>query len=325
MLMTLFIFIKLSCSLTNKKKGCGPMSYKCRKESKELQALKFLNNRLDLSAKDKQHYLNLKKGFEGERMFDRQTETLQCECLILNDLLLKVSNTVFQIDSLIICSETIYLYEVKNYDGDYLYELDRFYTRNKTEIMNPLHQLKRSESLLRQLLDKLGYKIPIYSSVVFINPEFTLYQAPLTIPVIFPTQISRHFEQLNKIPSNINTKHTMLADKLVSLHLEDAPYNQLPSYNYERMRKGLSCEKCNSLTTFVEGMKCFCKECGAEELVTASVMRNVRELQLLFPYQRITTNIVYDWCKVITSKRRISRILEKNLKVRNVRRWSFYE
>ncbi|MBY0096902.1 nuclease-related domain-containing protein [Mesobacillus maritimus] len=301
------------------------MSYKCRTESKELQALKLLNTRMDLSAKDKQHYLNLKKGFEGERRFDRQTETLQCECLILNDLLLKVSNTVFQIDSLLICSETIYLYEVKNYDGDYVYELDRFYTRNKTEIINPLHQLKRSESLLRQLLDKLGYNIPINSSVVFINPEFTLYQAPITIPFIFPTQINRHIEKLNMISSKINAKHKMLADKLVSLHLEDAPYYQLPSYNYERMRKGISCVKCSSLTTFVEGMKCFCKECGEEELVSDSVMRSVRELHLLFSNQKISTNKVYDWCKVITSKKRISRILEKNLKVRNVRRWSYYE
>jgi hypothetical protein len=301
------------------------MSYKCRTESKELQALKFLNTRMNLSAKDKQYYFNLKKGFEGEGMFDLQTETLQCECLILNDLLFKVNNTVFQIDSLIICSETIYLYEVKNYEGDYLYELDRFYTRNKTEITNPLHQLRRSESLLRQLLDRLGYKIPINSSVVFINPEFTLYQAPITIPIIFPTQLNRHFEKLNKIPSKINAKHRMLADKLVSLHLEDSSYNQLPSYNYQKMQKGLSCVKCDSFTIFVEGMKCFCKECGEEELVTASILRSVRELQLLFPNQKITTNIVYDWCKVITSKKRISRILEKNLKLINVRRWSYYE
>lgn len=85
------------------------MRYKSRKESKELQALKFLNNRMDLSAKDKQHYLNLKKGFEGEVMFDLLTETFECECLILNDLLLKVNNTLFQIDTLIISSETLYL------------------------------------------------------------------------------------------------------------------------------------------------------------------------------------------------------------------------
>jgi hypothetical protein len=258
-------------------------------------------------------------------MFDLLTETLKCECLILNDLLLKVNNTLFQIDSLIICSETIYLFEVKNYDGDYLYESDKFYTKQKTEIINPLHQLGRSESLLRQLLDKLGYKIPINSSVVFISPEFTLYQAPINKPIIYPTQINRYLQTLNDIPSKINAKHRMLAEKLISLHLIDSPYNQLPPYKYQQLRKGCSCVKCDSFSVSVEGTKFICKECGEEEMITASVMRSVSEINLLFPEQKITTNIVHNWCKVITSKKKISRILGKNLKVTNVRRWSFYE
>ncbi|WP_404329687.1 nuclease-related domain-containing protein [Mesobacillus maritimus] len=301
------------------------MPYKSRTETKELQALKYLNTRMNLSVKDKQHYLNLKKGFEGEVMFDLLTETLQCECLILNDLLFKVNNTLFQIDSLIICSETLYLFEVKNYDGDYLYESDKFYTKNNTEIINPLHQLGRNEALLRQLLDKLGCRLPINSSVVFISPEFTLYQAPIDKPIIFPTQINRYLKTLNNTPSKINTKHRMLADKLISLHLVDSPYTQLPTYKYQQLRKGISCVKCDSLSISVEGTKCFCKECGEEELITYSVMRSVREIKLLFPDQKITTNIVHDWCKVITCRKKISRILGKNLKVTNVRRWSSYE
>ena len=83
------------------------MPYKSRTESTELLILRSLNTRITLSDKDKQHYFNLKKGYEGEVMFDSETEKLQCECLILNDLLLKLNNTTFQIDTLII-SETIY-------------------------------------------------------------------------------------------------------------------------------------------------------------------------------------------------------------------------
>jgi hypothetical protein len=301
------------------------MPYKFRTESKELQTLKYLNVRMNLSSKDKQHYLNLKKGFEGKAMFDSMTETLQCESLILNDLLLEVNNSLFRIDSLIICSEVLYLFEVKPYDGDYLYESDKFYTKNNTEIINPLHQLGRCESLLSQLLNKLEYKTPISSSVVFINPEFTLYQAPINKPLIFPTQMNRYLQKLNNTPSKLNTKHRMLAEKLVSFHIEDPPYNQLPPYGYQQLRKGLSCVKCNSLSISVEGRKCICNECGEEELITASVMRSVKEIKLLLPNQKITTNIVHDWCQVIASKKRVARILGKNLKVTNVRRWSSYE
>ncbi len=95
----------------------------------------------------------------------------------------KQNNTTFQIDSLIITSGTIYFFEIKNYESDYYYESDRFYKNPKTEITNPLHQLSRSELLLRQLIQSIGFNIPVSASVVFINPEFTLYQAPLNKPL----------------------------------------------------------------------------------------------------------------------------------------------
>lgn len=212
------------------------MAYKPRTKSIHLQILSYLFNRMNLSTNDKQYYLNLKKGYEGEIMFDSLTENLQCECLILNDLLLKMNNTIFQIDSLVISPEAVFLYEVKNYDGDYYYETDRIYKKSKAEIINPLTQLLRSESLLRQLLHNLRLNLPIDASVVFINPEFTLYQAPLSKPFIFPTQINQYLNKLNRISSKLNEKHRILADKLIELNIEESPYNQLPPYKYNHLQ-----------------------------------------------------------------------------------------
>jgi len=301
------------------------MSYKPRTESTELIILRFLNTRMTLSEKDKHHYFSLKKGYEGEIMFDSLTEKLSCECLILNDLLLKVNNTTFQIDSLIIVSETIYFYEVKNYEGDYFYESERLYKKPKTEYTNPLHQLNRSESLLRQLLQKLGYKFPIEAQVVFINPEFTLYQAPLNKPIIFPTQVNSYLKKLDTAPSRLNGKHKMLADKLISLHIGESPYTTFPAYDYEQLRNGITCAACNSFSISVSGKKCVCGDCGHEELVTSAVLRSVKEYQLLFPGRKITTNDIFDWCRVVESRKRISRILEKNFSIVGVGQWAYYE
>ena len=301
------------------------MPYKSRNESIELPILKTLNSPISLSDKDKQYYFNLKKGNEGEILFDTLTDKLQCECLILNDLLLKVNNTMFQIDALVILSDTIYLFEVKNYEGDYYYESDRLYKKPKSEITNPLNQLSRSESLLRQLLQNLGFNIPIHASVVFINPGFTLYQAPLNKPFIFPTQVNSYIKKLNMITRKLDKKHWLLADKLISLHINDSPFKQIPSYDYNQLRKGITCIKCSSFSISVQGKKCVCKECGYEEEVAVAVMRNVTEFRLLFPDQRITTNVIHDWCKVVESKRRIRKILEKNFKKVGVHQWTFYE
>ena len=301
------------------------MPYKSRTESAELLILKSLNTRMNLSEKNKQHYFNLKKGYKGEVLFDSLTESLHCECFILNDLLLTLNNSTFQIDSLIISSETIYLFEVKNYEGDYYYESDRLYKKPQSEINNPLNQLSRSESLLRQLLQNLGFNMPISASVVFINPEFTLYQTPLNKPFIFPTQINRYLKKLNTIPSKLNRRHRILADKLISLHMNDSPFKLLPSYDFDQLQKGITCAKCTSFSISVEGRKCVCKECGYEEVVATAVMRNVKEFKLLFPTRKMTTNVIHEWCKVVKSKKRIRRILEKNFKIVGVHQWSFNE
>ncbi|MDY0406776.1 nuclease-related domain-containing protein [Virgibacillus sp. 179-BFC.A HS] len=182
------------------------MLYKSRTKPKELRILELLDKRKGLAEKDQYHYLNLKKGYEGELLFDSLIEKLQCECLILNDLLLKINNSTFQIDSLIIIQGKICFYEVKNYSGDYFYQSDKLFKKPKLEVINPLHQISRSESLLRQLLLSTGINLQIDASVVFINPEFTLYQAPQDRPFIFPTQVNRHLESLNAIPSKLTDK-----------------------------------------------------------------------------------------------------------------------
>ncbi len=155
-------------------------------------------------------------------------------------MLLKINKKTVQFDSLLITQEAIYLFEVKNFEGDFYYESDRLYTLSKLEVMNPLHQLSSGESLLRQLLNSLGYRIPIEAFVVFINSEFTLYRSPLKKPFIFSTQFHRFMQKLDAILSKLNKRHKMLADKLLSLHLDESPYNQLPPFHYDQLKKELT-------------------------------------------------------------------------------------
>lgn len=301
------------------------MPLKPRMESDELKIWRILNTRMDLTEKEKKYYLNKEKGYEGEVQFDLLTEKLTGQQLILNDLLLEVNNTKFQIDSTIFAQETINLFEVKNYEGDYLYNNEKFYTISEKEIQNPLDQLKRCESLLRQLLQNLGMKIPIQGWLIFINPEFTLYQAPIDQRIIFPSQLNRFMKNFNSKPSKLNRKQIELAEHLVSLHQIESPYTRLPPYDFDQLRKGNSCRSCTSLLTSVRGTKLICDVCGEEEKVESAVIRSVAEIKLLFPDKKITTNGIYEWCKVIPSTPIIRRILQKNMKSTGIGQWSYYE
>ncbi|WP_010677883.1 nuclease-related domain-containing protein [Bacillus timonensis] len=301
------------------------MIYKHRNKPQELTVFEILNKRIELSSKDKQYYFKLKKGYAGELLFDSLTEKLQCDCLILNDLLLEVNNTTFQIDTLLLIDGKIYIYEVKYFEGDYYYESNKFYKKPKHEVSNPFLQLDRSESLLSQLLRNHGFHHPIDASVVFNNPTFTLYQAPLNLRAILPTQIHNHMRALDETPSKINEKQKRIANLLVSLHITKSPYSKIPIYHYEQFRKGITCKICDSFSLSIEGRKCKCQKCGYQELVETAVLRAVKEFQTLFPDQKITTNVIFDWCKVVQSKERIRYILSKNFTLVGVHQWSYFK
>jgi hypothetical protein len=119
--------------------------------------------------------------------------------------------------------------------------------------------------------------------------------------------------------------HEKLADKLVSLHNEESPHDKLPAYNYPKIRKGITCIVCHSFLIIVVGNKCICGQCNHEEDVESAVLRHVREFKLLFPDRKVTTNEIFEWCGVIESKKRISRILVKHYKMIGVHQWTYYE
>jgi hypothetical protein len=303
------------------------MLLKPRKKSSELLTLEYLNTRMTLSAQDKQHYTNLVKGYEGEEKFDVWTEKLKCNCLILNGLLLEVNNTTFQIDSLIITAHKTYYYEVKNFEGDYVYDKhkDEFFKRPHYKIVNPLHQMEGGETLLNQLLFKNGFNIPIEAAVVFIHEAFTLYQAPIDKPIIYPNQMERYIDKLQSISAKLGKQHYSLADRLISLHITHSRFQYTPSFNYEALRKGITCKECKSFSVFIKKDKCICDECAYEESISDAIIRSVREFQLLFPDKKVTTSIIRDWCQIVRSNRTIAKVLAQNLEVVGKNRWVYYK
>ena len=298
---------------------------KSRTVPHELRVLRSLNARMELSTEETKYYLHQEKGYQGEVIFDQLTEKLENDLFVINDLLLEVNNTTFQIDTLIIAQKTIYPIEIKNHEGDYFYEPGVFRTVSKNEIRNPLDQLKRTSSLLRQLLQTLRVQLPIEGYVTFVNPKFFLYQAPLNEPIIFPTQLDRFLKKLDQTPSKLNATHKKLADQLISLHIKEPRITHLPTYTYGRLKKGMLCSFCHCFMEADGQNKVVCPACGHEEDNVSAVLRSINELKLLFPNKKITTNSVFEWCGIIGSKRQIRRILKENYQLTGFGKWSYYE
>ncbi len=285
---------------------------KIRKEPTELKMLKLLNSRTSLSAKDKNNYHYLEKGFEGEKKFDAMIGKSSEYLLIIPDLLFEYQNTTFQIDSLVIAKEEIYLFEIKNNERDHYFKDDNWYLLSGKEIKNPLLQLKRSESLLRRLLQSLGFQLPIKAYLVFVNPHFFLYQAPMKVPIIFHPQLKHFIDDLKAKSLKLTDRHENIAKKLLSLHIEETTFHHIPEYAFEQLKKGITCIKCSSFMKALNLKELACEKCGTKERSEMAILRSIDEFHLLFPDRKITTNGIYEWCEIIHSKKMIRRILTEN-------------
>lgn len=288
----------------------------------ELVILRILNYRTKLSEKEKLQLSNKEKGYEGELKFDCLIRDL--DTLVINDLLLELGETIFQSDTLIIFYRRIYLIDIKYYEGEYCYVDCLFKTTAGSEKKDPILQLKRCHSELRQLLQKYGYNYPTDAFLVFNNPEFTLFQPSPNPQIILPTQVNSFIKKLYKMTSKLSDKHHELADLLVSLHKTENPYVRLPKYDFDTVKKGITCGSCHSFDVSVARTILTCK-CWIKERVEPAVIRSINELQILFPEIKLTTNLVYEWSQAIVSKKTIRRILKENFKVVGNTKEIYYE
>ncbi|MEW9053705.1 MAG: nuclease-related domain-containing protein [Neobacillus sp.] len=291
------------------------MIIRARPEPLVLILLKFLNARMVIPIDHVKKLKTLQKGYEGEQRSDTWLkDNLTDNWLVIHDLLLEYQGSKFQIDTLIIAFERVFLLDIKNFEGDYFEEDDKWRTETYPTIHNPLHQLNRCETLFLKLLHELGYQHPVEPHLIFNNPEFHLYTSSKHATIVFPTQLNRFMKKLNARPVKLNNRDFQLAEQLVSRHIVESPYPNLPSYTYDQLKKGIICPDCYSFFTYFNKATLCCKKCGCKEGLDDAVIRSVKELKLLFPEKVITTEIVFEWCSIIKSRKIIRRVLSRHFK-----------
>ncbi|PWU69632.1 nuclease-related domain-containing protein [Gracilibacillus dipsosauri] len=299
------------------------MIAKPRKKPNELIAYEYLSKRKPLTEEEKKRYRSLAKGFEGEVMFDTYLDKLKGEHIILKDLFLHHSKYC-QIDTILLKNGKIFLFEIKNFQGEYYWHDDKLWLVNDVEIDNPIAQRDRAHSVLRRLLQSLNINLPLLSYVIFVNPECSIFQAPLDKQLILPTQINRfimHFPATAKITS----QEKQASEKLLTNHIEHPPFNPFPTYPYEELQKGIPCDQCGEMNTHPKKQSIECRLCNYIEKGSDAIIRVCKEHQFLFPERKITSSAIYHWCGKLVSKRRIFRILEQYYDKRGEHRWIYFE
>ena len=291
-----------------------------------LRVMQQLNKRQALTNADRQYMVNLEKGYQGECYFDNVLkEEVKGDVVVLNDLLLSVNHTYVQIDSLVMTGSTIYLYEIKNYEGEFVNKSDHLLTKTGHEISNPLTQLSRSTTLLKQHLRNSGHSFPVQAFVVYVHPSFVLHESTLESKLLMPSQVRSHLAELNRRSSHLKKKHNDLASKLVLAHVEDNPFKQtVTPYTVESVKRGLTCLSCGSFDLILTRRSSFCSTCQYKSLLPDSIDAHIKEFKLLFPDERVTRHTIVEWCGGKVSDRVVWTVLKTRYNPKGSKRTRYY-
>lgn len=290
------------------------------------QLLHVLSQRKKLNHEEVTRKRHLKRGLEGEeRFFNLLQESLVAPCIPIFNLQLEVNMNEFQIDCLLIFYDVIYLIEVKNYYGDYKVAGDHWENiRTKTSIKNPLHQLTRSNMLLKSWLNMHQVSLPIIPRLAFVNTNFFLYEASESMPIIFPSQHGTFLKNLHVHTQSLSNQEEQLVAKLKSAHIKQSRHEYIPNYIYDELSKNVFCQKCFTAILEFRRKYFYCHQCGNRELVEIALFRSIKEFQLLFPETSIQVNTIERWIGNILSKNKIRHCLLKHFRRQGNGRGTYY-
>ncbi|OAT85667.1 hypothetical protein A6P54_18330 [Bacillus sp. MKU004] len=199
-------------------------------------------------------------GFNGEKSIDFYLQTLPNQhFLILHDVRILINNQFFQIDTLILTKKYILILEIKNLSGiiDFDGEFNQaVQTKNGEQkaFPDPLFQLNRQETMLRQWLDLNQLPpLPIHGLVVMSNVHAVIRSnhEQFTQKIIRPTSLSQKINELEDYYGQgieVQDKELKKITKRILKAHSPLKKSILESYGIARdeVIRGVCCDQCHN-------------------------------------------------------------------------------
>lgn len=307
---------------------------KYRQKPLDLQVLDMVIPRLKdarLVSQLKQDATRIQKGFNGERKLDYHLTQLRGEYDILCDITLQWAARPFQIDTLVISPQAIFIISVKSLEG-----IITFHPHNRTLIQEingttnryecPIIQAERHKAMLMKWLEKrnLG-SLPIYY-IIGISEMSTTIQ-------INDEQMKQHVHYIESIPNVLlevaarhgNTRNIRLQKRITSQILqraEDFYIDYVKKYNIRKrdIALGVVCKHCKKLNVTFRRGKFICHTCG--RLPIEDALQSLYDLMKLFNVNCISNKQAMDILQ-LSDRHQTLRILRasKLVKRENTYKW----
>lgn len=298
-----------------------------------LEYLESLDRRVKLPEESDRRLWAQRTGYEGHKAFsDLLTEHCPDDWVVLHDLSFNHPVGKTQIDSLLVNSQCIYHFEVKNLVRPVEYRDGEWYsTSTGSRYRNYFTQMKRQAELLGKLLEDLQIKVPIVSKLVLINEQDTVtFMEDMQDHYLKRWQIKGFLEEINR-QAVLKANQPLInpieeARRILDKTIEDFEREQYPEANLVKYaRKGILCANCHAnVSGNHTRYYIHCGACGKVESREAAVVRTICEVGIMNYEERITARMVIDLIDDPSIERLIRRKLADHFEISGKYRGASY-
>lgn len=281
-----------------------------RKKSHELIFYDALNARTELSEAERIKFNAVRRGYEGESLYDIiLDEVRHSESYVYRDVYLKIDNSITQYDTLLINDDGIVVNEIKNFKGQCRIENEQWYNGNFLIPDDPFIQLNRAIGKLRRISNSSRGGFNISGKLIFPNEYFTLNidNEDAWDKVVLRSGLRNYFHSFKNGSAGRRADYIM---KLLSNLVVENPYFKA-DVDFNRLKLGLYCGKCNSFDLSKDRFHLMCNRCSSTESNETHLLRALSDYKFLFYNQPMTRNSFLKFIDYKIHFKAVSRFLLK--------------
>lgn len=260
----------------------------------ELLQLEVLEKRTKLSTDDKKRLWIQRMGYQGEKIFHEFiSRNAKQHWKVLYRTWLTVSGR-FECDFIVITRVGIYFFEIKYYNGSFIYENHQQFINQRRFNGDILGQFKQMKERTTQMCQSLNYTGLITHKLVYINPYYTArlpqeWQGFL----LHYNQLNDYFDMMTRdeqIDNSANLSPENF-ELLINRDYRCEPPYQVQAISPEQannLTTGIECVHCGSFSLVTSRYKVVCSNCHQQEAKEQAGFRMIKDYQLLYPNNLLT-------------------------------------
>ncbi|CAM4159443.1 nuclease-related domain-containing protein [Jeotgalicoccus halotolerans] len=283
-----------------------------RTKPHELIYYEALSARTSLMKQESAKFGNVKKGYEGEMLYDQIFDSIgHGNVLIYRDLFLSIDGSVTQYDTLIISDSGIISNEIKNFSGSITVRDGSWYRGNFSIPNDAFSQLNRAVGKLMELRNASRSDFKVSWKLIFPNDNFTFHSDDQSnwSKITLRSGLRNYFRQFNQSGIAAGNKAQYIS-RLISSSIVENPYFK-PEVDKTRLKFGLYCGWCGSFNLSKKRFHLNCNKCGSTECNETHLLRAMSDYKFLFYNQPMTRNSLLKFIDYEIPQYTVSRFVNK--------------